>query len=310
MSLDPSQQTSRNLALTLAQGALQRQTQLLSALGSTEGQAAGGQTSADAGPTLTEPVALSAQAREQLARSASATLTALAASKPTGPMPAWPAQGVDDSTHALVHTLLRQFQGPTAAPWKLMSVQAWPNELWQHLNHPTAEDPASAATPTVRGLQTWLVQQGLLQTPAGPQSLLASLSVPAAWLEQQQAAQASAPPAPAPRLLVLPDTATTPRAGLYALLLETAEQERTSALLSLELGSARPSVLYGRDMFTPRSDPWQQQAVLLASGMVPRTAARQGDGPPDLCRSPDCPYQGRAACPQPFCPDVLTIAPV
>ncbi|HEX5805805.1 MAG TPA: hypothetical protein VFY31_05660 [Macromonas sp.] len=309
MSLDPTQPPARNVALTLAQAALQRQTQLLEALG---GQNTG------AGPaTPSSPVLLSAQARAHLSLATEAELfpTPQApldkTAAPAAPLP-WPVATLDKPTQALLDTLLHAAPASGAPGAKLLGAQPWPQTLVQHIVNAAAEH--SANTPHADEWQVWQIPASVVQTAAGRQTLQATLFLPSAGTAAQPSAETENPPAMAPpatpRLLLLPEQTKPLASAWFALLLETDSGAPRNALLALEFGAPQAATLYGRDLFAPRSDPWQQQAVLLASGWAQRVAARQGQDAGPTCQTPGCPYQGRAACPQPFCPDALRILPL
>lgn len=340
MSLDPTQPPSLNVALTLAQAALQRQTQLLQALDNpSTGHAAAPADkpmSTEAGNTpnpgtASSSVQLSDPARAQLAQAATALpswpTAASSKSAPAG-LPAWPVTAPDEATQTLIETLLQAAPPKGFAPASVRSMQPWPPALVQHLLNANTEQP-TAATPS-SGWQTWPFPASVLQTAVGRQTLQATLVLPGAVslasnaptdnVEQStmSAAETAARPGlghigaaqpSAPRLLLMPQQTSPLTSAWYALLLETDAGEQQSALLALEFGAPQTATLYGRDLFTPRTDPWLQQAVLLASGHVPRVARQTGEKN-TTCQTADCPYQGRAACPQPFCPDALRIRPV
>lgn len=340
MSLDPTQPPSLNVALTLAQAALQRQTQLLQALDSAETDRAtvraDKSVSTEAGNTpspgtASSSVQLSDPARAQLAQAAAALPswpTAASSKSAAAGLPAWPVTAPDEATQTLIVALLQAAPPKGFAPASVRSMQPWPPALVQHLLNASTEQP-TAATPN-SGWQTWPFPASVLQTAVGRQTLQATLVLPdavssapnaptdSAEQSPMPAADAAALPGPghistaqqtAPRLLLMPQQTSPLTSAWYALLLETDAGEHQSALLALEFGTLQTATLYGRDLFTPRTDPWLQQAVLLASGHVPRVA-RQTGGTNATCQTADCPYQGRAACPQPFCPDALLIRAV
>lgn len=326
MSLDPTQPPSRNVSLTLAQAALQRQTQLLEALASPD------QGSASSKLQLSEP------ARAQLAQTEAAARPDTAQAPPTKiapvlPLP-WPATSTDEPTLALLDTVLQAAPARGLAGAKVLAVQPWTAALVQQLMN-SALDTVSGAEPSA--WQTWTLPASILQTAAGRQTLQASLLLPGpgqplpsdpaptpdtaqthaaplvtiGTVAMPQTTQApdrpATPMATAPRVLLMPQQATPMASAWFALLLETEAGEQRNALLALELGAPQTAALYGRDLFTPRSDPWLQQAVLLASGQVPRVTTRPREHTGSTCQTADCPYHGRAPCPQPFCPDALRI---
>lgn len=345
MSLDPTQPPPRNVALTLAQAALQRQTQLLEALSghaaaketgevtSNPGDSTGPSPAMGAGTDTTlpnetgtshrrdsasssVPVRLSDPARAQLAQAESAALPLTAPTSPsksTGLAPTvWPVTVPDEPTLALLDALLQDTPASGVAGAKLLGVLPWPPALVQQLIK-AGTDSSDKAQPTA--WQTWPLPASVLQTAVGRQTLQATLMLPTqGHLEPNDPATAGPfnPTAMAatPRLLLMPQQTTPLASAWFALLLETEAGEHRNALLALELGAPQATTVYGRDLFTPRSDPWQQQAMLLASGQLPRVAARQGENALPTCQTTDCPYHGRAACPQPFCPDALRIQPL
>lgn len=359
MSLDPTPPSSLNVALTLAQAALQRQNQLLEALGgkgvpqetasvSTPPSPVAGNGSAPAAASTppqstagtdtrgdaphSSPLRLSASALAQLASNTATDLLSAQATRPNQaaippPPLSWPEAELDEPTRALIDTVLKlaPLLGPTGT--KLLAVQAWPPTLVQRLVSWAIEQKAGLPPPNE--WQPWPIPASMVQTAAGRQPLQATLWLPSTGTGAAPQAAAdeaplhtatplatqlpASPPASiattAPRLL-LPQQTTPLASAWYALLLETESGEHGHALLALELGAPQATTLYGRDLFTPRSDPWQQQAVLLASGLAPRVTRRPGENARPTCQTAHCPYQGRAACPQPFCPDALRIQPV
>jgi len=256
---------------------------------------------------------LSPQARLASAASQSAALAQTAALAAGAPLSSWPTSGVNAPTQALVNTLLQQFQG-SPTPLQASSVQAWPATLLPQLQADAADAPGQPLAEGLPPLQTWLVQQGSLPTRDGPRSYTMSLYVPAAWLGQQNAASsvamaAARPTAPAlpAALTQLAQLAATQPSGVFALVLQ-AGSERTSALLHIEFAPQQHAAVYGKPVFNPALDPWQQQAVLQASDERPDLTERPQHGP--LCDKPHCPYAGAAACPQPFCPALHLVGAV
>ena len=215
------------------------------------------------------------------------------------------------------------------AGWRLLGMQPWPTPLWQALvavadgeAEPLPPGAAPAGQAALPPLHAGWTQHAQLKTPDGLHSVLLTLRLPLAWVQQYaQALQRSGwlPPVSdsarsnantgAGPLLAAPDK-TLISAGVWALVLHIADAPPVSALLWLELGPPRdwPSGYGGRDVFQPRSvsDPWLQQAQLLAAERPQRHPDPGGNAPP-LCDTPGCPYQGQVACPQPFCPALAQV---
>jgi hypothetical protein len=200
----------------------------------------------------------------------------------------------------LVSALVAQVTAQAGVPQRVVAAQPWPIGMAQALEGGTldADQPP---------LQTWLVRQGVFQTPEGQRGMALTLRAPVSWLAAQQApvpgAQASAVSA-----LQVPFAGGSQalQSGVMALVLQgmDAAAPRTSALLVLDLQPQLAATVYGRDMLqqaTGRLDPWTQMAVLQASGQVPREYERARNGASGLCETVGCPYAARAACVQPFC---------
>lgn len=267
--------------------------------------------------------------------------SALATTLATAPS-AWPSQGVDAPTQTLLNAVLAQLPTGSASPLQPLAAQAWPTALLQQLQVASTQ-PSGLPSPLAQALgelQTWLVQQGSLATTEGPRPYTLSLYVPASWLAGREAApsqaarpQAARPQAASPQTdrtspspasasslanqgpgapLPLPPAAARVAAllesGVYALVLQEAS-ERSSALLLLEFAPMRMAQVYGKATFNPVLDPWQQQAVLQASGER-GDWAEQLASDHTLCDRPGCPYLGTAVCPQPFCPALGVVSPV
>lgn len=245
-----------------------------------------------------------------------------------------PGSGVDAPTQALINSVLAQLPTGSSSPLQTLAAQAWPTTLLQQLQAAGAQ-PGAQTQPLTQALgqalnelQTWLVQQGTLATPEGPRPYTLSLYLPASWLAQRSSpastttAQPPAKPgepanAPPVAPSVAPPVALPPAAarlaalvesGVYALVLQEADA-RSSALLLLEFGPLRAPQVYGKPPFNPVLDPWQQQAVLQASGERGDWAEQLASAHA-LCDRPGCPYLGMAACPQPFCPALGVVSPV
>lgn len=206
---------------------------------------------------------------------------------------------------ALVRDLTR-----AALPQRVLAIQPWPVELLRLLDG-AGDAPATPGEAALPALQTWLVRQGMLQTPEGARSFALSLKLPAPWLQQQT------PPAAAPLqgsgalALAFAGRPQDLPAGVFALVLQsTASAARTSALLVMEFAPQAQASVYGRELLQARQDPWLQMAVLQASGQLPRDEDLARNQEADRCQTPGCPYAGRACCPQPFCPALRVVAPM
>jgi len=202
--------------------------------------------------------------------------------------------------------LVQQLTAP-AQPQRVVAVQPWPAALVPVVDAGMAGE---GGLPGLPPLQTWLVRQGVVQTPEGERAFSLTLRVPVPWLQSQ--AQPAAAPAPAPPLTAL--FAGKPQAlqsGTWALVLQSAEPAaaRTSALLVLEFPPLAQVAVYGRDMLQARQDPWLQMAVLQASGHLPKDEDGIRDREAGLCQTPGCPYAGRASCAQPFCLALRAVPP-
>ncbi|MEG0002082.1 hypothetical protein [Comamonas sp.] len=195
------------------------------------------------------------------------------------------------------------------------------------------------AAPRLPPMLTWLVQQGVVQTPEGERGFALTLQVPQAWAQMQAAAAlpagAAAPamaslPAAGTAQLTLPFAAPAQQleSGALALVLQGAapgaDKLRTSALLWLDFQPLAPtaqgaqsaaSALAGLLPSTQaaqqamvalqaRNDPWLQMAALQASGQQPRDDQRLQERRTGLCTELGCPYRGKASCAQPFCAEM------
>lgn len=209
----------------------------------------------------------------------------------------------------MVSALVAQVTAQAGVPQRVLAAQPWPMGMAQALESGAldAEQPP---------LQTWLVRQGVVTTPEGPQGMALTLRAPVPWLASQAASAAGAAAAPASAhanaaggALQVPFTGggQALQSGVMALVLQgmDAAAPRTSALLVLDLQPQLAATVYGRDMLqqttSGRLDPWTQMAVLQASGQVPREEDRARNGASGLCETVGCPYAARAACVQPFC---------
>lgn len=243
----------------------------------------------------------------------------------------WPAAGLDTPLMRMVSALVAQVTAQAGVAQRVVAAQPWPVGMAQALE-------SGALDADQPPLQTWLVRQGVVQTPDGPRGLALTLRVAVPWL----AAQAS-PPAGITGTVGVPDMAGAAwvpvgagagasavtasvgagaamgalqvpfagggqalQSGVLALVLQGADAaaQRTSALLVLDFQALLPSTaatVYGRDMLQARLDPWTQMAVLQNSGHLPREEERARNSAQGLCDTMGCPYLARAACVQPFC---------
>lgn len=330
-----------------AAAALQNQTTLLDALNkNTPAQAATGlHTTAVASPHLapvtgtqpsaavpastpTNPVATAAiaTAGTVTTTAAAAATTATTATAGTARL-ALPTGGVSAPMQSLLSALVQQTTAAVQAQ-RVLAAQPWPAALVAQLAQPA---PAGAKaglgqTLSTASLQTWLVNQGVVQTAEGPRGVSVTVRVPGPWLEALGQAQTAATPNRSWQVWLLPTVPHTPapaapplqaafagpsqalQSGTYALALESAGAAagRTSALVTLEFqpllaSSALQSGVYGRDLAHLRQDPWLQMTALQASGQVERDENRARNGSDALCDTVGCPYMGQAACVQPFC---------
>ena len=333
-----------------AAAALQNQTTLLDALNkNTPAQAATGlHTTAVASPRLapvtgtqpsaavpastpTNPVATATTAAIATAgtvttTAAAAATTATTATAGTARL-ALPTGGVSAPMQSLLNALVQQTTAAVQMQ-RVLAAQPWPAALVAQLAQPA---PAGAKaglgqTLSTASLQTWLVNQGVVQTAEGPRGVSVTVRVPGPWLEALGQAQTAATPNRSWQVWLLPTVPHTPapaapplqaafagpsqalQSGTYALALESAGAAagRTSALVTLEFqpllaSSALQSGVYGRDLAHLRQDPWLQMTALQASGQVERDENRARNGSDALCDTVGCPYMGQAACVQPFC---------
>ena len=240
---------------------------------------------------------------------------------------ALPTGGVSAPMQSLLSALVQQTTAAVQAQ-RVLAAQPWPAALVAQLAQPA---PAGAKaglgqTLSTASLQTWLVNQGVVQTAEGPRGVSVTVRVPGPWLEALGQAQTAATPNRSWQVWLLPTVPHTPapaapplqaafagpsqalQSGTYALALESAGAAagRTSALVTLEFqpllaSSALQSGVYGRDLAHLRQDPWLQMTALQASGQVERDENRARNGSDALCDTVGCPYMGQAACVQPFC---------
>ena len=230
----------------------------------------------------------------------------------------------------MVSALVAQVTGQAGTPQRVVAAQAWPIGMAQALE-------SGALDARQPPLQTWLVGQGIVQTPEGPRGLALTLRAAVPWLAAQASlapgavgatglplgAGAAVAPAGAGMgagtgigtgfglaagALQVPFTGSGQalQSGVLALVLQGADAAapRSSALLVLDFQSLLPTAaatVYGRDMLQARLDPWTQMAVLQNSGQLPREDDRARRGAQGLCDTAGCPYLARAACVQPFC---------
>ena len=242
-----------------------------------------GQGGADLGAGPPAPMATGSATRAVAAQSAPAL---------------WPVADVPAPLRRVVGALVQQL---TAAvlPQQVQQMQPWSPALVRALENSApgtgGEGPGA--------LQTWLVRQGVVQTPEGPRGVALTLRVPAAWVQAQSPMVAAGSVLGAPLEAVFTGPPQGLPSGVWALVLQgtAAGAPRTSALLTLDVQPQQAAAVYGRDVLQPRSDPWLQMAALQASGQVPREEDKARDGAQALCETPGCPYAGRAVCAQPFC---------
>ncbi|MNV25078.1 hypothetical protein D3C71_1161610 [compost metagenome] len=216
---------------------------------------------------------------------------------------AWPTSGLGAPLLRLVSALVAQVTAQAGVPQRVVAAQPWPIGMAQALE-------SGALDADQPPLQTWLVRQGVVQTPEGPRGMALTLRAPVPWLAAQQATTAAAGAAQANAAGALQVSfaggGQPLQSGVMALVLQgmDAAAPRTSALLVLDLQPQLAATVYGRDMLqqaTGRLDPWTQMAVLQASGQVPREDERARNGASGLCETVGCPYAARAECVQPFC---------
>ena len=342
-----------------ATAALQNQTTLLDALNkNAPAQAATGlHTTAVASPRLapvtgtqpsaavpastpTNPVATATTAAIATAgtvttTAAAAATTATTATAGTARL-ALPTGGVSAPMQSLLNALVQQTTAAVQMQ-RVLAAQPWPTALVAQMAQ-LAQVDSKAGQGQASGtasLQTWLVNQGAVQTPEGPRGVSVTVRVPGPWLEALGQAQTAATPNRSWQMWLLPTVPHTPapaapplqavfagpsqalQSGTYALALESCEAAggRTSALLTLEFqpllaSSALQSGVYGRDLAHLRQDPWLQIAALQASGQAERDENRARNGSDALCDTVGCPYMGQAACVQPFCAALHTVPQV
>ena len=226
---------------------------------------------------------------------------------------AWPASGLGAPLLRMVSALVAQVTAQTGAPQRVVAAQSWPIGMAQALE-------SGALDADQPPLQTWLVRQGVVQTPEGPRGMALTLRTPVPWLAAQQAqtaGMAAGAQASAAGALQVPFAGggQALQSGVIALVLQgmDAAAPRTSALLVLDLQPQLAAAVYGREMLqqatTGRLDPWTQMAVLQAIGQVPREDERARNGASGLCDTVGCPYAARAACVQPFCMAMRGVLP-
>jgi hypothetical protein len=344
--IPPPRQPLPGVALALAEAALQRQTSLLDASRAPTAPAsaqnvAAAETAGLPPPAVPDRVSLSPQAQQALGAAAAAVHTAPATaggaarmappmrgapaaqvlSATPQPLPAgaatpptelrpttWPTSGVNARVQALITAMVQNLTR-ASVPQRVVGIQPWPVELVRLLESDTRA-PGDREDGALPALQTWLVRQGSLQTPEGARNFVLTLKAPAAWLAQQPPPAAAPAQGEAPSM-IFAGRPQTLQVGAFALVLQSTETAaRTSALLTMELAPLAQATVYGREMLQARQDPWLQMAVLQASGQWPRDEDLARDCEAGLCQTPGCPYAGRAACPQPFCPALRGVSPV
>ncbi len=226
---------------------------------------------------------------------------------------AWPTSGLGAPLLHMVSALVAQVTAQAGAAQRVVAAQPWPIGMAQALE-------SGALDADQPPLQTWLVRQGVVQTPEGPRGMALTLRAPVPWLAAQQAqtaGMAAGGQASAAGALQVPFAGggQALQFGVMALVLQgmDAAAPRASALLVLDLQPRLAAAVYGREMLqqstTGRLDPWTQMAVLQASGQVPREDERARNGASGLCDTVGCPYAARAACVQPFCLAMRSVLP-
>lgn len=110
----------------------------------------------------------------------------------------WPAGGVTQPLQALLTQMLLQVTSNQPLPQQLVTVQSWPAALTQGVlqqagltaaaiaAQPTGGATSSASNP-LPALQTWLVQQGVVEALDGLRAFTLTLRVPVAWAQAQAA---------------------------------------------------------------------------------------------------------------------------
>ncbi|MBX9836109.1 MAG: hypothetical protein K2X65_08030 [Burkholderiaceae bacterium] len=286
-------------------------------------------------PVATATTAAIATAGTVTTTAAAAATTATTATAGTARL-ALPTGGVSAPMQSLLNALVQQTTAAVQMQ-RVLAAQPWPTALVAQMAQ-LAQVDSKAGQGQVSGtasLQTWLVNQGAVQTPEGPRGVSVTVRVPGPWLEALGQAQTAATPNRSWQMWLLPTVPHTPapaapplqavfagpsqalQSGTYALALESCEAAggRTSALLTLEFqpllaSSALQSGVYGRDLAHLRQDPWLQIAALQASGQAERDENRARNGSDALCDTVGCPYMGQAACVQPFCAALHTVPQV
>jgi hypothetical protein len=220
---------------------------------------------------------------------------------------AWPSAGLGAQAQAQAVQLWQALSlaAPTIPkPLLPLSAQAWsPAFLAQWLADSNA---SGAAQPP---LFAWAAQQVQVQTPAGQHSLFMRLMLPFGRLAgEAPAASPSASSKGGGAAVLRWSDSPLLTAGALAWVLAPEDQDALSALLVLEWGPRRDALVYGKDPGLGRHDPWLLHAQWLATGVKERPGSAAQNAP--LCDTPDCPYRGQAACPQPFCPATGAVASV
>ena len=324
----------------------------------------------------TPALQLSAQAQQalrlQVFQPLGAQLVTQIQSGPQAAAPQWPAAGVAPALREMLSALIAQITAGLPQPQQLVAAQAWP-QAWVNALLPAsasagassgaspgaaaaARDDVAAGTaaattapgagagtgagaataPRLPPMQTWLVQQGVVQTPQGERGFALTLQVPQAWAQLQTATATGALPQPAagaaPLQLSFSAPAQQLESGALALVLQgagpgpgaQAAPLRTSALLWLDFQPLQPAAQGAQAAATGlpgllpaaqvaqqaqavlqmKNDPWLQMAALQASGQQPREDQRLPERRTGLCTELGCPYRGKASCAQPFCAEM------
>ena len=178
----------------------------------------------------------------------------------TSAAPTWPSGGVSAPLQSLLGSLVQQ---ATAAvlPQRVLAIQPWPPALHAQVDGAAAGPRGGANGPAPAPLQTWLVRQGVVQTPEGARGVSMTVRVPAPWLQALEQAQTEATPTRSWQVWLIPTLPTAPppappalqaafagpsqalQSGTFALALESpgGGAARTSALLTLELQPLLPA---------------------------------------------------------------------
>lgn len=212
-------------------------------------------------PVTSPPPVLSTQAQQTLRLEAFQQLVTQLVNQvqalPVQQPSSWPAGGVSPQLQALVSALLQQVTAGQPLPQQLVSVQAWPSALAQAVLQqaaaasPSPTNPSTApampggAGPQIPPLQTWLVQQGVVQAQDGPRSFSLSLQVPQAWAQALADGEIALPQpraatVPQPLAAGLPQTFAQPLPSAAPLSFEGSLQALSNITLGLVMQSQLP----------------------------------------------------------------------